>query len=172
PWRLGTRSPYLRRAAEASVGPSRPSLDAPPVSVSDRSADDRVPRCPMRRLTLLLLLFAAGAFAPAAQAAPCFTTMSVGAVRTATAGATHFEATGKTVSNGKTIDTFPVTILGVLDDGIGVDHDMIIAQVHDYPALNNDRVKGIWAGMSGSPVYFNNKLVGAISYGLATTSPI
>src|SRR4051794_19729595 len=128
---------------------------------------------PMRRLTLVLLLAAAGAFAPAAQAAPCFSTMSVDAVRTATNGAT-FEATGKTVSSGNTIDDFPVTILGVLDDGIGIDHDMIIAEVHDYPALNNDRVKGIWAGMSGSPVYnAGGDLIGSISFGLGTgASPI
>ncbi len=127
----------------------------------------------MRRLTVVLLLFAAGAFAPAAQAAPCFTTMSVDAVRSATDGAT-FEATGKTVSSGNSIDDFPVTILGVLDDGIGIGHDMIIAEVHDYPALNNDRVKGIWAGMSGSPVYdAGGDLIGSISFGLGTgASPI
>jgi hypothetical protein len=93
----------------------------------------------MRRLTLLLLLVAFGALAPAAHAAPCFTTMSVDAVRTATANGAHFEAHGKTVSSGKTIDDFDITILGVLDDGVAIDHDMIIGQVHDYAALNNDR---------------------------------
>jgi hypothetical protein len=128
----------------------------------------------MRRLTLLLLLVAFGAFAPAAHAAPCFPTLSVDDVRTATADAAHFEAHGKTVSSGKTIDDFDVTILGVLDDGVGIDHDMILAEVHDYPALNNPRVKGIWAGMSGSPVYTSDgKLIGAIAYGLSTgASPI
>jgi hypothetical protein len=127
----------------------------------------------MRRLTLLLLLVAFGALAPAAHAAACFPTMSVDAVRAATANDTHFEATGKTVSSGKTIDDFPVTILGVLDDGVAIDHDMIIAEVHDYPALNNPRVKGIWAGMSGSPVYAGGKLIGAVAYGLSTgASPI
>jgi hypothetical protein len=128
----------------------------------------------MRRLTLLLVLVACGAFAPAAHAAACFPTMSVAAVRDATDAGAHLEATGKTVSSGKKIDEFPVRILGVLDDGVAIDHDMIIAEVHDYPALNNPRVKGIWAGMSGSPVYnADHELIGAIAYGLSTgASPI
>src|SRR4051812_14310806 len=127
---------------------------------------------PMRRLSLLLLLVAFGAFAPAAHAA-CFPTMSVNDVRAKLAATGPFEAGGKTVSSGKKIDDFPITILGVLDDGVAIDHDMIIAQVHDYPALNNDRVKGIWAGMSGSPVYLDGKLIGAVAFGLSTgASPI
>ena len=77
----------------------------------------------MRRLTLLLLLVAFGAVAPAAQAATCLTprTMPLADVATDSSAPAGFEAHGLTVSRGKTIDTFPVTVLGVLDDGIGPD---------------------------------------------------
>jgi hypothetical protein len=74
-----------------------------------------------------------------------------------------FEATAKTVSRGNTIDEFPVTVLGVLKDGIAVGHDMIIVNVHDYPAMDDPQhgPHGIWAGMSGSPVYAaNGDLIG------------
>ncbi len=81
--------------------------------------------------------------------------------------------TDSTVSRGKTIDTFPVTVLGVLKDGIGVGHDMIIVDVHDYAAMDDTQhgVHGIWAGMSGSPVYTNEaspRLIGSVSFGLST----
>src|SRR3954453_18390101 len=129
----------------------------------------------MRRLTLLLLLLAIGAVVPtAAQAATCLdgTTMPLDEVVTDSAPAAGFEAHGLTVSRGKTIDTFPVTVLGVLKDGVGVGHDMIIVDVHDYAAMDDPQhgVHGIWAGMSGSPVYTNEatpRLIGSISFGLA-----
>ena len=129
----------------------------------------------MRRLTLLLLLVAFGAVAPAAQAATCLTprTMSLADVATDSSAPAGFEAHGLTVSRGKTIDTFPVTVLGVLKDGIGVGHDMIIVDVHDYAAMDDTQhgVHGIWAGMSGSPVYTNEaspRLIGSVSFGLST----
>jgi hypothetical protein len=129
----------------------------------------------MRRLLLLLLLLAIGAVAPtAAQAATCLdgTTMPLDEVATASAAPAGFEAHGLTVSRGKTIDKFPVTVLGVLDDGVAVGHDMIIADVHDYPAMDDPHngPHGIWAGMSGSPVYTNEatpRLIGSISFGMA-----
>jgi hypothetical protein len=56
-------------------------------------------------------------------------------------------------------------VLGVLDDGIAPDLDMIIAEL-DSPALS--KVGGVWSGMSGSPVYTQDgRLIGAVSYGLA-----
>jgi hypothetical protein len=130
----------------------------------------------MRRLTLLLLLSAIGALAPtAAQAATCLTsrTMPLTEVATDSSAPAGFEAHGLTVSRGKTIDTFPVTVLGVLKDGVGVGHDMIIVDVHNYAAMDDPRhgVHGIWAGMSGSPVYTNEttpRLIGSVSFGLST----
>ena len=73
---------------------------------------------------------------------------------------------GLTVSHGTVPDTFDGTISGVLQDGIAPGIDLILAEL-DSPAINE---KGIWAGMSGSPVYADpggrTQLVGAVSYTL------
>ena len=77
-----------------------------------------------------------------------------------TAGMT---GTGLTVSRGVTPEAFTVTILGVLPDGIGPGVDMIVFEGAS-PAL--DLAGGIWAGMSGSPVYAGDgRLIGAVAYG-------
>lgn len=72
--------------------------------------------------------------------------------------------TGWTVSQGTEPEQFSAEILGVLKDGIAPGRDLIIVDAHS-PEI--DRVGGIWYGMSGSPIYINDKLVGAISYGLS-----
>jgi SpoIVB peptidase S55 len=73
-------------------------------------------------------------------------------------------ATGYTVSSGTTPQPFNVEILGVLPGGIHVGRDMIIVETSS-PAI--DKAGGIWSGMSGSPVYIGDKLVGAVAYGLS-----
>ncbi|MDQ2683868.1 MAG: hypothetical protein M3Y37_10115, partial [Chloroflexota bacterium] len=71
--------------------------------------------------------------------------------------------TGLTVSQGTTPDRFSVKILGVLKDGIAPGVDMIIVET-DSRAIR--RADGIWAGMSGSPVYARDgRLIGAVAYG-------
>jgi hypothetical protein len=79
--------------------------------------------------------------------------------------------TGYTVSKGTTPQAFTGTVLGVLNDGIGPGHDMIMMELTS-PAI--DKVGGIWEGMSGSPVYAEDgTLIGAVAYGLAWgTTPI
>jgi hypothetical protein len=72
--------------------------------------------------------------------------------------------TGYTVSKGTTPESFTAEVLGVMPDGIGPGRDMIVVDVAS-PAI--DKAGGIWFGMSGSPVYVNNKLIGAVAYGLA-----
>jgi hypothetical protein len=73
--------------------------------------------------------------------------------------------TGSTVSSGTTPDEFDGTYLGVIEDGIAPDMDMIMVRLSS-PEI--DRVGGIWAGMSGSPVYAEDgRLIGAVSYGLS-----
>ena len=75
------------------------------------------------------------------------------------------EATGLTVERGTSADQFTATIVGVVEDGIAPDMDMIIAET-DSPAI--ERAGGIWAGMSGSPVYApDGRLIGAVAYGLS-----
>ena len=73
--------------------------------------------------------------------------------------------TGLTVSKGTTPDGFTGEVLGVLDNGIGPDLDMIMVRL-DSPAIQ--QAGGIWQGMSGSPVYAaDGRLIGAVAYGLA-----
>ncbi len=73
--------------------------------------------------------------------------------------------TGLTVSKGTTPDEFDAEILGVYPDAILPGRDLVIAEVHS-PAI--DQVGGVWAGMSGSPVYVTDggeeKLVGAVAW--------
>ena len=67
-------------------------------------------------------------------------------------------ATAKTVLKGTEIVEIPVEIVSVVRD-IGPDQDMILAR-----ALGEEIVRlGVPQGISGSPVYVDGKLIGAIS---------
>jgi hypothetical protein len=78
--------------------------------------------------------------------------------------------TGFTVERGTTPEPFTANVLGRITDGIAPGIDMILADVSS-PALT--RAGGVWAGMSGSPVYTaDGRLIGSVSYGLAASSPI
>ena len=68
--------------------------------------------------------------------------------------------TARTVFRGTEPEEFNVEILGVVPGGIGPKQDLIVGRISGGPA---DRT-GVFAGMSGSPVYIDGKLVGAISY--------
>ena len=118
----------------------------------------------LRRLTLAVSTLLAGALvagAPAAPAASCLNPMPTADV---TPGMT---ANGLTVTHGKTPDPFTATVLGVLNDGIAPGVDMIVVDL-DSPTIDFDKL-GIWAGISGSPVYADSdhRLVGSVSYGLS-----
>lgn len=72
--------------------------------------------------------------------------------------------TGLTVTRGTTPEPFTGEVLGIQEDGIGPDLDMVMVEV-DMPAVAK---AGIWQGMSGSPVYAaDGRLIGAIAYGLS-----
>lgn len=71
---------------------------------------------------------------------------------------------GYTVSRGTEPEPFDVEIVDVLDDGVGPGIPLIVVEVAS-PEL--DRVGGIWAGMSGSPVYVDGELIGAVAYGFS-----
>ncbi|WP_028644326.1 hypothetical protein [Nocardioides sp. URHA0020] len=75
---------------------------------------------------------------------------------------------GLTVLTGTTPTGFTGQVLGTLNDGIAPGVDMVLVKV-DPAGLATDEVKGIWQGMSGSPVYAaDGRLIGAIAYGLST----
>ena len=69
-------------------------------------------------------------------------------------------AVAKTVFAGTEPEEFEVEILGVLPGFIGPKQPAIIGRLH---GANAERT-GVFAGMSGSPVYIDRKLVGAISF--------
>jgi hypothetical protein len=75
---------------------------------------------------------------------------------------TGVEATGFTVWQGDKIEEFKVHIIGVLRNVIGPKRDLIIAKLEGGPLAET----GVIAGMSGSPVYIDGQLVGAVSYSL------
>lgn len=72
----------------------------------------------------------------------------------------------KTVVHGTTIDTFPVEILGVMKNS-GPSGDLILAKFSG-PLI--EETGGIAQGMSGSPVYIDGKLLGAVAYGWSFTN--
>lgn len=78
-----------------------------------------------------------------------------------TAGLT---GSGLTVTRGNTPEPFDAEVLGVLRNGIWPGVDMIIAEL----ASPSVAQYGVWAGMSGSPVYADDgRLIGAVAYTLA-----
>src|SRR6267142_2347943 len=70
------------------------------------------------------------------------------------------KGTARTVFSGTTPDEFGVEILGVLPGFPGPRQSAIIARLSGA----NVEKTGVFAGMSGSPVYIDNKLVGAIAF--------
>jgi hypothetical protein len=66
----------------------------------------------------------------------------------------------RTVFRGSEPEEFNVEILGILPGGVGPKQDLIVGRISGGGA---DRTS-VFAGMSGSPVYIDGKLVGAISY--------
>lgn len=68
----------------------------------------------------------------------------------------------RTVVHGRQIDTFDVDVLGVLKNKGATGGDLVLVKVSG-PVI--DQTNGIAQGMSGSPVYINGKLLGAVAYG-------
>jgi hypothetical protein len=93
----------------------------------------------------------AGIAATAAVAGPA--TLPFTEVRTGMKG------TGKTVFHGETVETFDVEIVGLIPN-IGPGQNLILGRCTGGPLAQT----GILAGMSGSPVTIDGKLVGAIAY--------
>jgi len=69
---------------------------------------------------------------------------------------------GLSVFQGTTIEKFPIKIIGVLESVNG-GGDFVLFRVTGGTVIK--RQSSIVAGMSGSPVYINGKLLGAISIG-------
>src|SRR6202163_2944334 len=116
-------------------------------------------RIPLQgRLTLTFLLTIAGLGVLVAAGPP--STMNVDEIRPGMLGI------GRTVFGGTRVEEFKVNILGVLENVIGTRRNLILAKLEGGPLANT----GVIAGMSGSPVYIDGRLVGAVSYALGSFS--
>ncbi len=71
------------------------------------------------------------------------------------------EGVWQTVVRGVELSTFPLKVLGIVDNFAGPGQPVIICEALD----DLNRESGPVAGMSGSPVYIDGKLAGAYAYG-------
>jgi hypothetical protein len=69
---------------------------------------------------------------------------------------------GRTVFEGSDLQEFKAHILGVLHNVQGPHRDLILARLEGGPLAKT----GVAAGMSGSPVYIDGRLIGAVSYSI------
>jgi hypothetical protein len=67
---------------------------------------------------------------------------------------------GRTVFSGSRVEEFQVEVLGVLDN-IGPQQSIILVRLKGGPLENT----GVMQGMSGSPVYIEGRLAGAVALG-------
>jgi len=134
-------------------------LDAMHTLRSRPSGPVRSPRTPFLACLALALGLAPVAGATAAPARGAYpSTLPADSVR---AGMTGY---GLSVFNGTSVDSFPMTILGVLK-GNRPGADLILARAQGSYLERT----GIIAGMSGSPVYIHGRLIGAVAYTWAFT---
>src|SRR5260221_13932684 len=111
----------------------------------------------IRRFTLALLVSVVGVGAMLSGAAD---QMPVTEVRPGMVGI------GRTVFDGTHVEEFKAHIVGVLENVIGPHRNLILAKLEGGPLANT----GVIAGMSGSPVYIDGRLIGAVSYALGSFS--
>lgn len=78
---------------------------------------------------------------------------------------TGMEGHAETVIEGDSLVSFPVRVLGIMKQR-GPSGDLILAK---FSGPIMEQTGGIVQGMSGSPVYINGKLVGAVAYGWSFT---
>lgn len=109
----------------------------------------------LRLVLITLVLLVCGAVASADTFDPK-TMMDVNEVRRGD------KAVGRTVFAGVEIEEFNLQIIDIMHQA-NLGSDMILARVLDGPVV--ERQSGIIGGMSGSPVYINGRLIGAVAWG-------
>jgi hypothetical protein len=75
-----------------------------------------------------------------------------------------------TVFQGTKVEQFECEVIGVMKGGIGMRKDLILVRLRGQ----KPEFTGVVAGMSGSPVYVDGRLIGALSYkfGIFVKEPI
>ena len=112
---------------------------------------------PIRRLLLTVLAVLA---VVSARTTGATTQMGIDEIRPGMVGI------GRTVFDGTHVEEFKANIIGVLENVIGTHRNLILAKLEGGPLAHT----GVIAGMSGSPVYVDGKLIGAVSYALGSFS--
>src|SRR3974390_428149 len=112
-----------------------------------------MPRCAITTL-LLLFLFLMPFLVSAADTPSTLQILPESELRAGRHGVAY------TVFEGVKPEAVDIEILGILKDMAGPKSDVILARLHGKKV----EYTGVVAGMSGSPVYIDGKLVGAIAY--------
>jgi hypothetical protein len=110
----------------------------------------------LRPIRLLVTLVLACGALTASAAQPSF--MPVSEVKPGMVGV------GRTVFAGDNLEDFRAHIIGVLKNVVAPGRDLILARLEGGPLATT----GVIQGMSGSPIYIDGRLVGAVSYSLGT----
>jgi hypothetical protein len=128
----------------------------------------RGPRAVVGLLTALAIAVAAWSATPATGATPGIPTGECPPVLPLDQVSVGMKGTAVSVTRGRTLSTFGAEVLGVLRNAVGPGRDIIVV---DLSGTAVTAAGGLWAGASGSPVYFRSggrdRLAGAIAYGLA-----
>src|SRR5205823_10380159 len=114
----------------------------------------------MKRVAPILILLTVLAVDTVTRLAAAAPQMAVDEIRPGMVGV------GRTVFDGTRVEEFKVHVLGVLQNVIGPHRNLVLARLEGGPLANT----GVIAGMSGSPVYIDGKLIGAVSYALGAFS--
>ena len=109
-------------------------------------------------VALATLLFVSAAGQPGAAQTARSETMPITEIRPGMVGV------GRTVFEGAELAEFTVHILGVLRNIQGAKRDLILARLEGGPLART----GVAAGMSGSPVYVDGRLIGAVGYSIGS----
>lgn len=113
----------------------------------------------MKIKTLISSFFAAVVFVslspPTARADDSMPIMPLAEIKPGMTGEWH------TVVSGSRVDSFPMEVVGIVENFIGPQRPVIICKALDA----TNKLTGPVAGMSGSPVFINGKLIGAYAYG-------
>jgi SpoIVB peptidase S55 len=108
----------------------------------------------------LALALAAGASTPLLRLSAQTPRMPVSEIQPGMVGL------GRTVFNGTRVEEFKAHVLGVIENVMGPQRNLILARLEGGPLADT----GVIAGMSGSPVYIDGRLIGAVSYSLGNFS--
>ena len=109
---------------------------------------------PMKRLSALFVACLAVAVAAAAQTPQTTQTIGVNQIQPGMRGLAY------TVFEGVKPEAMEVEVLGVLHNVNGPKGDVILVRLHGQKV----EYTGVVAGMSGSPVYIDGKLAGALAF--------